>query len=209
MKLEKANEAQNRAKEKAMDEDTKPLGVPGTSNQNRRAMDDGSGVRKPRKAKKSLAGPEAATIAIAKTLATPDLLAPDWSESEKERRGRVLGGRTVVANKKLDKRLIAWARAEGLLVDVDRGTPWGNPYKMAREKDRDEVCDRYEEHFAGLPDIHDRLGELRGKVLACWCYPKRCHAMYLCALASKRKRGSATPATDPGARRTAREENVT
>ena len=188
MKFENANEAQNRAKEKAMDEDTKPLGGPGASGRKRRAVDNGkgkrTGVRKPRKTKNSLAGPEAGTIAIATTFDTADLLAPDWTESEKERRDRVLCGRTVVANKKLDKRLIAWARAERLLVDVDRGTPWGNPYKMSREKDRDEVCDRYEEHFAGVPELHDRLGELHGKVLACWCYPKRCHAMHLAKLAS-------------------------
>lgn len=171
-----------------MDKDSKPLGVPVVSSRKRRAVDSGNnkrtGVGKPKKAKKSLAGTESVTIPSARSRDTTSLFNPDWTDSEKDRRNRVLDGQTVIANKKLDKRLIAWARAEGLLVEVDRGTPWGNPYKMAREKDRDEVCDRYEEHFAALPELHDRLGELRGKVLACWCYPKRCHAMHLCKLSS-------------------------
>jgi hypothetical protein len=30
------------------------------------------------------------------------------------------------------------------VVYVGRGTPWGNPFVMGRDGDRDEVCDRFE-----------------------------------------------------------------
>ena len=42
--------------------------------------------------------------------------------------------------------------------------------------DRAEVCDFYRDHY--LPhksSIQKQLPELKGKVLACHCYPERCH----------------------------------
>ena len=233
-----------------MDEDSKPLALPGTSSEKNRAVEKGIGKDRVRRvpqpagqktakqmnAKMGLSEPDTEMISDAipdgiqrASVAQPDpliratrlfdkmprhkrnaarqildaldaseLLPSDWTASEKSRRIEVLLGQSVVANKKIDKRLIEWARGEGLLVDVDRGTPWGNPYKLAREKDRDEVCDRYEEYFAGLPELHDRLGELRGRVLACWCYPKRCHAMHLCKLASPEKGDKGSCDTEGG-----------
>ena len=73
-------------------------------------------------------------------------------------------------------------------VRVDRASVLGNPYKMEKESQRDEVCDKYKEYFLQRineePDAFskelDRLVELykeHGKLnLFCWCAPKRCHA---------------------------------
>jgi hypothetical protein len=74
---------------------------------------------------------------------------------------------------------------------VDRTTPLGNPFYMADESHRDEVCERYESWFQHLLQEHKegkryqafcqlrhlleeaRKGDI---VLMCWCAPKRCHA---------------------------------
>ena len=72
-------------------------------------------------------------------------------------------------------------------VRVDRSSVLGNPFYMANESERDEVCDKYELYFAEklktdkafvnelrrLYKIHQQYGRLE---LFCWCAPKRCHA---------------------------------
>lgn len=56
-------------------------------------------------------------------------------------------------------------------VYIGRGTPWGNPFILGRDGDRDTVCDRFEREI--LPTLD--LEPLRGKDLVCWCKPARCH----------------------------------
>lgn len=72
-------------------------------------------------------------------------------------------------------------------VKVDRSSVLGNPFYMATENQRDEVCRKYEEYFnkkiesdirfreelRRLYKIHRDYGKLE---LFCWCAPKRCHA---------------------------------
>ncbi len=72
------------------------------------------------------------------------------------------------------------------VIRVDRGTPWGNPFVMGRDGTRDEVCDKFEA-FATKRHAEDPtwLKPLRGKSLACWCAPKRCHAETLMSLANE------------------------
>lgn len=70
---------------------------------------------------------------------------------------------------------------------VDRASIVGNPFYMANESMRDEVCDKYERYFneqlksnkAFQQYLETMLRTLRTyeKInLYCWCYPKRCHA---------------------------------
>lgn len=72
------------------------------------------------------------------------------------------------------------------VIRVDRGTEWGNPFVMHGEPDRPHVCDLFE-LYAGWRLTVDPtwLKSLRGKDLACWCAPKRCHADTLMRLANK------------------------
>lgn len=71
-------------------------------------------------------------------------------------------------------------------VPVDRGTPWGNPFVMVTEADRDDVCDKFEQYAQWRLTIEPNwLEPLRGKNLGCWCVPKRCHAQTLLRLANK------------------------
>lgn len=70
-------------------------------------------------------------------------------------------------------------------VPVDRGSPWGNPFIMNNEAERDDACDKYELYARWRLTIEpDWLKLLRGKNLGCWCAPKRCHAETLLRLAN-------------------------
>jgi DNA adenine methylase len=108
----------------------------------------------------------------------------EWTADERQRREAVLAGKTVVANLRegTDERLIHWARENGLLVVIDHNTPWGNPFLCPQDGGPDEVCERYRAFLSGKPSLLSRLGELRGKVLACWCYPQQCHGQILADL---------------------------
>jgi len=94
--------------------------------------------------------------------------------------------------------LVGWAVARGLAVWVDRihsgkleDGGWGNPYEIDKTDPRPadvkhaEVCDRYEADIAMRPELHARIvPELAGKVLLCWCRPRRCHADALALIAN-------------------------
>jgi hypothetical protein len=70
-------------------------------------------------------------------------------------------------------------------IRVDRGTPWGNPFIMRFESERDYVCDLYEQYAQWRLTVEPEwLHPLRGKDLVCWCAPKRCHAETLVRLAN-------------------------
>jgi len=107
----------------------------------------------------------------------------EWTEDELNRRAIVEAGGTVVANmhQDTDRALLNWARQTGRFLRIDRQSDWGNPFEMGEDGDRDTVCDSYEIFFPRKFSLHNRLDELRGKVLGCWCYPARCHGMYLIA----------------------------
>lgn len=57
-------------------------------------------------------------------------------------------------------------------VYVGRGSQWGNPYHIDKEKNtRDVVCDKFEKYQ--LPKLN--LMPLFLKDLVCFCKPQRCH----------------------------------
>jgi hypothetical protein len=106
-----------------------------------------------------------------------------WLDDEVERREACAGGETVVANIERDLALLAWARRNDLMQKVDRSSVWGNPYVLDADGDRDEVCDLYERYLLTKRSLN--AVELGGKVLACWCYPLRCHGNHLADLANR------------------------
>ncbi len=103
----------------------------------------------------------------------------EWTASERDRRSVVEAGGAVVANIKTDLRLIAWAKATGRYVRIDRRSKWGNPFVIGKHGTRDEVIDRYRERLQHDPEKMKRTGDLAGKVLGCWCHPLRCHGCEL------------------------------
>ena len=56
-------------------------------------------------------------------------------------------------------------------VYCGRGSPYGNPFVIGRDGDRDEVCDKFEREVLPTLDVT----ALRDKNLLCYCAPKRCH----------------------------------
>jgi hypothetical protein len=109
----------------------------------------------------------------------------DWRRDERERQAKILQGITVVANEQSDKNLICWAESQRLAVRVDRSSRFGNPFILNEDGSRDQVCDCYEKHYLPLkPSITSRIGDLKGKALICHCYPQRCHADSLAAMAN-------------------------
>ena len=111
-----------------------------------------------------------------------------WTDSEMTRKAKVEAGFAVVASKRArtDNALRAWAKAQGVAVEIDRKTAWGNPYQIGRDGDRDTVCDKYAEHYLPRhPTLPGRIESLKGKVLLCWCHPERCHGDHLARLANE------------------------
>lgn len=72
-------------------------------------------------------------------------------------------------------------------VYIGRGSKWGNPFKMRTnlEEERNLVCNQYEEWFYTQPDLVRDIRELKGKILGCYCKPKRCHGDFLAKLANE------------------------
>ena len=63
---------------------------------------------------------------------------------------------------------------------------WGNPYRLRDYGyNREKVLQLFEQHILREKDLRESLGDLKGKVLGCWCAPLRCHAEVLHRLANK------------------------
>jgi hypothetical protein len=103
----------------------------------------------------------------------------EWTEEEKRLRDHLMIGNAVTVNQKTMKNLCKWAQENDKFERVDRFSDWGNPFELDKDGDRDEVCDAYEVYFDLKKSLHDRLDKLKGKALACWCDPQRCHAHHL------------------------------
>lgn len=69
--------------------------------------------------------------------------------------------------------------------DVYCGRPsvFGNPFVIGKDGTREEVVDKYREWIKTQPEILNRLDELKGKKLGCFCAPKLCHCNVLAELA--------------------------
>lgn len=84
------------------------------------------------------------------------------------------------------KHLVVHKKRDHYDVYVGRPTKWGNPFHMENESERDDVCERYMLYLTHSHELLKDLPSLRGKRLACWCAPKRCHAETLAALANRK-----------------------
>ena len=76
----------------------------------------------------------------------------------------------------------------GAPYDVYIGRPsiWGNPYSHLKHSSAiykvdtiEEAVACYRKHLANSPHLLERLPELRGKTLGCWCLPRPCHGLII------------------------------
>lgn len=100
-----------------------------------------------------------------------------WTDDERDLLKQLRSGETVVVTLRgPHNNLIEWADAAGLYVRIDRRGPWGNPFELPADGDRDTVIANYENHYLPYkPSLLDQLHELKGKALGCWCAPEPCH----------------------------------
>jgi hypothetical protein len=85
-----------------------------------------------------------------------------------------------------------WKR-EGADVYIGRPGPWGNPFAMNGEDDRENVIARYRTWLDSQPHLKRMARrELAGKTLGCWCAPASCHGDVLAAVAN-----DGGPSADP------------
>ena len=77
-------------------------------------------------------------------------------------------------------------------VYIGRPSIWGNPFSHLsgtlakfKVKTRDEAIECYEKWILNQPELIARLPELKGKILGCWCIPKKCHGEILIRLANE------------------------
>lgn len=84
-------------------------------------------------------------------------------------------------------------------VYIGRPSPWGNPFAIGRDGDREAVMARYVSWLSETPDLVNRARrELAGKDLVCWCAPAACHGHVLRDLALGRPLPRPEPIAQPG-----------
>lgn len=64
-------------------------------------------------------------------------------------------------------------------VYIGRGGPFGNPYVLGADGDREEVIRKYQiylyDRMKRDPEFKEKLEKLRGLRLGCFCAPSFCH----------------------------------
>lgn len=74
---------------------------------------------------------------------------------------------------------------QGNAVYIGRPSRWGNPFVIGRDGTRDEVIAKFEGYLKNNADLFAQcMTDLRGKDLACFCAPKKCHGDVLLAIAN-------------------------
>jgi len=70
-------------------------------------------------------------------------------------------------------------------VYVGRPSPFGNPFVIGRDGDRETVIRKYRAWLVAQPALVERVRrELADKVLGCWCAPAPCHGDVLADVAN-------------------------
>jgi len=69
-------------------------------------------------------------------------------------------------------------RKEKCDVYIGRGSIFGNPYRISKNRTREMVIDWYKEWFYNKlkdPFFRREVEKLRGQTLGCYCKPLPCH----------------------------------
>lgn len=82
---------------------------------------------------------------------------------------------------------VVHCKKESYDVYIGRPSKWGNPFKIGRDGNRDEVIEKYRNYILSNESLIKDICELKGKTLGCWCHPKLCHGDVLSELANEGK----------------------
>ena len=107
------------------------------------------------------------------------------SFEEQEMLNKISKGETVVINMNTHFHVLKYAKDKGIYKQIDRYSEFGNPFFLDSDGDRKQVCDGYIEYFKHKRSLHNKVKELKGKVLGCHCAPLQCHGDYLKTLADE------------------------
>lgn len=61
----------------------------------------------------------------------------------------------------------------------------GNPFVIGKDGTREEVIQKFEKYLLSNSELMQKLPELKGKTLGCFCSPYPCHGDILLNLANK------------------------
>ena len=86
-------------------------------------------------------------------------------------------------------------RSDPYDVYIGRGSDWGNPFSHVNSAlvswvvdSRESAISEYHKYITTeRPDLMERLSELRGKTLGCYCKPLACHGDVLAVLAESQE----------------------
>lgn len=70
-------------------------------------------------------------------------------------------------------------------VFIGRPSKWGNPFLIGEHGNREEVVKKYEDYILNNTGLLQDLKELKGKILGCFCAPRKCHGDVLARLADQ------------------------
>ena len=84
---------------------------------------------------------------------------------------------------------VVHCKRDGFDVYIGRPSMWGNPFLEGRHGTREQVIEKYRDYVLKDPLLLSQLMDLNGKVLGCWCRPKRCHGDILVELIEQVKSG--------------------
>jgi hypothetical protein len=100
----------------------------------------------------------------------------EWLPEEREQLKKLQAGQTVLINMNKHFNLIKYAEDHYIYMRIDRATPWGNPFVVDEDGNREDVCYWYEHYYYPYKKgLHEKIEKLKGKVLGCHCYPEQCH----------------------------------
>lgn len=107
------------------------------------------------------------------------------SFEEREMLDKIEKGETIVINMNVHFHVLKYAKDKGIYKQIDRYSEFGNPFFLDSDGNRDQVCDGYIEYFKYKRSLHNKIKDLKGKVLGCHCAPLRCHGDHLKHLADE------------------------
>jgi len=87
-------------------------------------------------------------------------------------------GVNLVPNSKRTTKVVN-LKSEPYDIYIGRRSPFGNPFVISRDGDRDKVISLYRKYFYKRlewdPEFEGKILALKGKVLGCYCKPLPCH----------------------------------
>jgi hypothetical protein len=104
---------------------------------------------------------------------------------------RELNGGTLLPDSKFVRKFpkvrqyVVHSKKQKYDVYVGRPSEWGNPFHIGSDGTREDVCRKFEEYAREDPAFMEQVKQqLKGKVLACFCAPLKCHAETLAQIAN-------------------------